>query len=164
MTAITVFSTAASYLSFASARETNSMPKFEDVAWGSDVAAIPTGTTEDAEHGDAPYIDNEHEYKYDTIVASYLILGFENDHFQGAYVAFPRRSNFDKVTKTFLLRYGEPDKSGSASDNHYWIGNDLNVRLQYQASTDEGILALTYRRCQRNAQVISSRTPPQAWT
>lgn len=145
MTVSSVFSTATSFLSFAAVRETNSVPKLEDLVWGSSVTAIPLETTEDSKHEDVSYIGNKHKYAYDIIVANYLILGFENDDFQSAYVAFPGRSNFDKATKTFLLRYGEPDKSGSAADNHYWIGNDLDVRLQYQASTDEGILTLTHR-------------------
>ncbi len=142
MTAIMVFSTAAAFLSFASVREASSMPKFEGVAWGPAIATIPLGSTEDSERDYVRYAGDEHEHAYDTIVANFLILSVDNERFHAAYVAFPSRSNFDKVVRTFLERYGEPNESDSATRGFYWIGNDINVRLQYQADTDEGILAV----------------------
>lgn len=145
MAAITVFWTASSFLSFASVREASSVPKFEDFAWGPSTAATPGGITENSGYGYVRHLGDECESTCDTIFANYLILGVENERFRAAYVAFSGRSNFDKVTKSFLERYGEPDKSGSAPDNRYWFGEDLNVHLQYQTGTDEGILALTYQ-------------------
>jgi len=139
MTAIMVFSTAAAFLSFASVREASSMPKFEDVIWGSDAAAIPLETAKDSASNYVRYAGDEH----DTIVANFLILSVDNERFHAAYVAFPSRSNFDKVVRTFLKRYGEPNESDSATRGFYWIGNDINVRVQYQPDTDEGILAVT---------------------
>ncbi len=143
MTAIMVFSTAAAFLSFASVREASSMPKFEDVIWGSDAAAIPLETAKDSASNYVRYAGDEHEHAYDTIVANFLILSVDNERFHAAYVAFPSRSNFDKVVRTFLKRYGEPNESDSATRGFYWIGNDINVRVQYQPDTDEGILAVT---------------------
>lgn len=139
MTAIMVFSTAAAFLSFASVREASSMPKFEDVIWGSDAAAIPLETAKDSASNYVRYAGDEH----DTIVANFLILSVDNERFHAAYVAFPSRSNFDKVVRTFFERYGEPNESDSATRGFYWIGNDINVRVQYQPDTDEGILAVT---------------------
>jgi hypothetical protein len=141
MAETTVFSTPTSFLSFASGRLTNGMPKLEDVAWDSGIATIPSRTLENGDLDDVRHIADESTY--DAIVATYLILGVEGERFRAAYVAFSGRSNFDRVRKIFIGRYGEPDNSGSAPDNHDWIGNDLNIRLQYQADTDEGILAVT---------------------
>lgn len=145
MIAITVFSTAASFLSFTSVRETSSVPRLEDFAWDADVAITPFGTIKDSEHGYVPHIGDKDKYAYEPIVANYLILGVENERFRAAYVAFPGRSNFDKVTKGFLEYYGEANNLGLAPDNHYWFGDNLNILLRYQADTDEGILALTYQ-------------------
>lgn len=141
MVETTVFSTAAFFLSFASSRLTNGMPKLEDVVWGSGIVTIPSRISENGDLDDACHIADESTY--DAIVATYLILGVEDERLRAAYVAFPGRSNFDRVRRIFFERYGEPDKSGSAPDNYDWIGNDLNVHLQYQADTNESILAVT---------------------
>lgn len=125
------------------------MPKLEDFACGSNVATSPLAEGPKRDH--VHYTSNNNDYAYDTIVANYLILGFENEQFRSAYVAFPGRSNFDKATKIFLGRYGKPDESNSATGGHYWIGNDLSVRLQYEPNTEEGILAITCQGGQRTA-------------
>lgn len=145
MTVITVFSTTASFLSFALGRETGSKPKLEDFAWGPRIAATPTGKTTNPGHGYAPHIGVEREYTYVRISTNYLILGVEKERFRAAYVAFPGLDNFDKITNCLLGCYGEPDKSNSAPDNRSWSGDDLNVRLLYQVDTKEGILTLTYQ-------------------
>lgn len=145
MAAITVFWTASSFLSFASVRETSSVPKFEDFAWGPTTAATNGGINENSGYGYVCYLGDRCESTCHTIFANYLILGIENERFRAAYVAFSGRSNFDKITKTFLERYGEPEESGSTPGNRFWFGENLNVHLQYQAGTDEGILALTYQ-------------------
>lgn len=119
------------------------MPELKDFSWGSGVAAVPPKTLRDSNSEDVDNTRGNNEHMHDMVAANYLILGVENGRFRGAYVAFPGRRNFDTVTNMFLGRYGEPDKSGSAPDNHYWTGTDLNIRLYYQADTDEGILALS---------------------
>lgn len=140
MIATTVFSNAASFLSFMSVQGSSGIPKLEDFTWSSNDAASSMGTTTDFGHGDVP--DNCSCLK---ISASYLILGFKNEHFRAAYVAFPGRSSFDTATKLFLARYGEPTSKDHQVLCRYWVGKGLNVRLQYQGDTDEGILAITYQ-------------------
>lgn len=145
MTATILFSTPASFLSFVSAQGSSGIPKLEDFIWGSNDATGSMGTTTDFGHGhilDNGKRDNCPGIK---ISANYLIVGFENEHFNAAYVAFPGRSNFDTATEIFLARYGEPTSNDHQALCRYWVGKDLNVRLQYQGDTDEGILAITYQ-------------------
>lgn len=145
MTATTMFSTPASFLSFVSVQESSGVPKLEDFVWGSNDATNSMGTTTDFGHGDVLDNGERNNYPCIKISANYLILGFENEHFSGAYVAFPGRGSFDTTTEIFLARYGEPTSNDDQALCRYWVGEDLNVRLQYHGDTDEGILAITYQ-------------------
>lgn len=146
MTVTTVFSTPASFLSFVSVQGSGGIPSIQDFAWGSN---DPTSSMETIGNRNQNYdIGGGHGNDCSNlrITANYLILGFENEHFSVAYVAFPGHSSFDTATKLFLAHYGEPTSNDRQSLCRYWVGKDLNVRLQYQVDTDEGILAVTYQK------------------
>lgn len=69
MVETTVFSTAAFFLSFASSRLTNGMPKLEDVVWGSGIVTIPSRISENGDLDDACHIADESTYD---AISSYL--------------------------------------------------------------------------------------------
>lgn len=116
------------------------------ILWGASVFAVPGLKMIDRGDGFAVFVRAEEDLTAAGAQLEQIRYIFYKDQFYSAQYHFETQPNFAELLDELTFLYGEGDnRSDMWRDTFWWVGEFVNIRLDYSRLNQKGTLVYSYK-------------------